>query len=62
LPMRESRSPTAWPGVGEKTGSNTSWRKLQFSRDLSAWQYRGTLWLQEISLRLCATQWRQTPA
>lgn len=36
LPIRESRSPTAWPGVVENTGSNTSCRKLQFSRDLSA--------------------------
>lgn len=38
LPMRELRSPTAWPRFGEKTGSNTNCRKLQFSRDLSAWQ------------------------
>lgn len=44
LPMRESRSPTAWPGVGEKTGSNTNWRKLQFSRDLSAWHRRRKQW------------------
>ena len=44
LPMRESRSPTAWPRVGEKTGSNTNCRKLQFSRDLSAWQKKRKMW------------------
>lgn len=44
LPMRESRSPTAWPRVGEKTGSNTNCRKLQFSRDLSTWQKKRKMW------------------
>lgn len=52
LPMRESRSPAAWPRVGEKTGSNTNCRKLQFSRDLSAWQKKRKMWKQEMSLWL----------